>query len=140
MLLYKSDLVSEYKKNLQDLFSNKLHTNILDSKPRQNLIVNQIPFDSALVEPISVEKIYETTICICSVINFTGQQLPSKIALSPNKWTPKIGQKILLKCPRIIDKVYEFLDMPLIIAQSIEEIKKESEYEIVDNTYFQFNQ
>eukprot|EP01022_Parablepharisma_sp_SALTPOND_P036221 TRINITY_DN980_c0_g1_i3.p1 TRINITY_DN980_c0_g1~~TRINITY_DN980_c0_g1_i3.p1 ORF type:complete len:345 (+),score=18.43 TRINITY_DN980_c0_g1_i3:295-1329(+) len=121
-----SDLLAEFKQKVDRFFLTENESSDETAKT-----INKIPPDSALAEIRQCIKLYETTVYLCDILNFTSLPLSAKVAVMALKGTAKEGQKVLLRSPRLIELRFEFLDLPMVITKWIEEVKRGKEYEII---------
>ncbi len=63
-----------------------------DQQPAKT--INKIPPDSALAEIKHCVKLYETTVYVCDILNFTSLPLSAKVAVMTTKGAGKEGQKV----------------------------------------------
>ena len=114
--------------NLRDKID-RFFSSPIDNEPKRN-VINQLPADSALVEIKQCIKVFEASVYLCNVLNYTSAPIGERVAVIPLKGNGKEGQRALIRSPRLLDSVPEYLDMPLVLVQKMEEVKRGTEYEI----------
>ncbi len=129
--MQRRNLLADFEAKLSRLFS--LQEGVIPATEALvggGTVINQLPADSALVEVKQCVRVYDTTVYVCTVLNFTSPPLSREIAVVTGKGGAKEGLRVLLRSPRQLERNFEYLGLPLVVAQRVEEVKRGAEYAI----------